>query len=150
MTPELHMIAHNIRSRENVGSLFRIADGLGIRKIWLTGYTPAPPHTRIAKASLGAEKTVSFEYREDVNEVIKELRASSFTIAALEKTAGAVGLAEYETPTKLSLVLGTETTGVPASLLRECDEVLFIPQKGKKESLNVAIAAAIAGWHILR
>lgn len=146
---ELHLIAHNIRSRENVGALFRIADGLGIKTLWLTGYTPAPPHTRIEKASLGAEKTVVFEYRANVEEVIMYLRESDIPIFALENSKNATDLSAFEAPECLALFLGTETTGVPRSLLSRVDGIIKIPQRGKKSSLNVAVAAAIASWQIL-
>lgn len=146
---ELHLIAHNIRSRENVGALFRIADGLGIAKLWLTGYTPVPPHIRIEKASLGAEKSVANEYRESVDAAIAELRKSGFRIIALENAPDATALASFAATDKLALILGTETTGVPKTLLAAADEIIRIPQLGKKSSLNVAVAAAIASWHIL-
>ena len=146
---ELHLIAHNLRSRENVGALFRLSDGLGVKKLWLTGYTPKPPHIRIEKASLGAEKTVIFEYNEHVEEVLHVLRKTGFKVFALEHVAGATPLSAFQPLDRLALILGTETTGVPASLLTSSDGAVFIPMRGKKTSFNVAMAAAIAGWYIL-
>ena len=146
----LHLIAHDIRSRENVGSLFRTADSLGVKKIWLTGYTPAPPDARIAKVALGAEGVVAFEKQQDVIGVIDQLRADGYSVYALELTPDAVDLVDFRPPEKIALVLGTETTGVPPSLLERCDGAIKITQKGMKESMNVAVAAGIAAWGILR
>jgi len=146
---ELHIIAHNLRSRENIGALFRIADGLGIYKLWLTGYSPKPPHIRIEKASLGAEKSVDFEYIENVNEVIQILKKSGIPVYALEHTKEAIPLAHFKSPQRMAFILGTETTGVPTSLIQQTVGSIEIPMHGAKSSLNVAVAAGIAAWHIL-
>ncbi len=148
--PTLHLLAHNIRSRENVGSLFRTCDALGVTKLWLTGYTPAPPDAKISKVALGAETSVAFERMLDVESVIECLRHEGFMIYALELTPDAVELATFHPPEKIALVLGTETTGVPPSLLAQCDGAIKITQHGMKESMNVAVAAGIAIWQILR
>ncbi len=147
---ELHLIAHNIRSRENVGAIFRIADGLGVKKIWLTGYTPKPPHIRIEKASLGAEKTVEYEYIENVDALISRLKSEHVSVFALENNENAIALSDFKAPERMALLLGTETTGVPKSLLKMVDGVIRIPMHGSKSSLNVAIATGIAAWHILQ
>lgn len=145
---ELHLIAHDIRSRENVGALFRIGDSLGVKKLWLTGYTPAPPDIKISKVALGAEKSVSFEKVVDIMSVIDKLKADNISLYALELTPDAIDLASFEPPEKMALLLGTETTGVPSSLLKYCVGAVKITQKGIKESLNVSVAAGIAAWAI--
>lgn len=146
---ELHLIAHDIRSCENIGALFRTADALGVHKIWLTGYTPAPPDPKIAKTALGAENAVAFEKVEDLEVVLKKLEEQGVLLVGLELGAKAIDLPSYVAPDKLALLLGTETTGIPPSLIERCDHLIQIPMKGIKESLNVTIAAAIASYAIL-
>jgi tRNA G18 (ribose-2'-O)-methylase SpoU len=146
---ELHLIAHNIRSRENVGSLFRTCDSLGVKKLWLTGYTPAPPDPKVSKVALGAERAVAFEHVVDVETVIERLKQDGIFVFALELTPDAQDLSLFAPPDRLALLLGTETTGVPPSLLTLCDGAIKISQKGVKESLNVSVAAGIASWAIL-
>lgn len=146
---ELHLVANDIRSRENVGALFRTADSLGITKLWLTGYTPAPPDEKISKVALGAEQAVSFEKHLDVMDALRTLKEQGIPIFALELTPDAVDLARFAAPDHLALLLGTETTGIPPSLLAECDGAVKITQVGIKESLNVAVVAGIASWRIL-
>lgn len=146
---ELHVIAHDIRSLENVGALFRTADSLGVTKLWLTGYTAAPPDPRIAKVALGAERTVPFEVVADIAGVFQRLQKEKVPVYALELTSDAVDLAAFKAPERLALLLGTETTGIPPSLLEQCAGAVKITQKGMKESLNVSVAAGIACWAIL-
>lgn len=150
MNTELHLIAHDIRSRENVGALFRMADALGVARLWLTGYTPVPPDEKIHKTALGAETWVPYTHELAIDRVFEQLSAQHVPIYALEKVSGAVPIQTFVPPAHLALLLGTETTGVPASLLERCAGILQIPQVGKKESLNVSMAAAIASWEILR
>jgi tRNA G18 (ribose-2'-O)-methylase SpoU len=145
----LHLIAHDIRSRENVGSLFRTSDSLGVTKLWLTGYTPAPPDEKISKVALGAEKSVAFEKRLDIVEVIKEFKARDILVYALELTPEAIELSSFVPPQEMALLLGTEVTGIPASLLELCDGAIKMTQRGIKESMNVAVATGIASWKIL-
>lgn len=149
MKPELHIIAHDIRSRENVGALFRMADALGVAKLWLSGYTPVPPDEKIHKTALGAEEWVPYTQEVAIDKVFAQLETASIPVYALERVSGAAMIQEFDAPAKLALLLGTETTGVPASLLERCAGVLQIPQVGKKESLNVSMAASIAAWELL-
>ncbi len=145
----LHLIAHNIRSCENVGSLFRTADSLGISKIWLTGYTPVPPDPKIQKVALGAEVAVPFEHFPAIEPALEALRAAQIPIFALELTKDSIELRDFAAPDTLALLLGTETTGIPPSLLELCDGTIQITQRGIKESMNVTIASSIASWWIL-
>lgn len=146
---ELHLIAHDIRSLENVGSLFRTADSLGVSKLWLTGYTAAPPDPRIAKVALGAERSVPYKVVSDISELILRLKEENIPLFALELTDTAVELSSFDAPDCMALLLGTEVTGIPPSLLERCEGAIKITQKGVKESLNVAVAAGIAAWAIL-
>lgn len=150
MPRSIHLIAHDIRSRENVGALFRLSDALGVTKLWLTGYTAAPPDEKIHKTALGAEAWVPFEAVLSIDDVLRRLEQEGIPCYALEKTEGAMTLPEAPDVDCLALLLGTETTGVPASLLERCVGVIQIPQVGKKESLNVSMAAAIAVWELGR
>ncbi len=150
MSRKLHLIAHNIRSRENVGSLFRTADSLGIAKLWLSGYTPVPPDAKISKVALGAEAAVPFEAFPDIESVLKKLAKAKIPVYALELVPEAINLSEFQPPQEMALLLGTETTGIPPSLIEQCVASIYIPQQGMKESLNVTIATAIASWKILQ
>jgi len=145
----LHLIAHDIRSAQNVGSLLRTCDSLGVAKLWLTGYTPEPSHPRVAKTALGAQSSVAWEKRIDVTQVIEDLRGCGFRIVGLELDKRALDLAAYRPAGKVALLLGNEVDGIPPSLRSVCDDLVFIRQKGIKESMNVAVAAGIACYQIL-
>lgn len=146
---ELHLIANDIRSAENIGALLRTCDSLGVAKLWITGYSPTPAHPKVAKTALGAGASVAWEQATDVTVVLARLTSRGFRIAGLEIADDATLLAEYRAPEKIALLLGNEVTGIPPSLLALCDDIVFIPQKGTKESLNVAVAAGIAAFWIL-
>lgn len=146
-----------MRSTFNVGSLLRTAEGLGVKKVYLTGYTPYPaqvndtrlPHiaqkldTQITKTALGAEKLVDWEYQESITEVLARLLAQDIQILALEQTATAIPLKEFTPPEKIAILLGTEVTGIPDDILRTVPTHIVIPMFGKKESFNVVQAAAM-------
>lgn len=138
------VICHNIRSRENVGSVFRTADALGIDKIFLVGYTPAPPHEKISKTALGAENFVLWEKVFSTARLIKKLRANGFEITALEQSQKSIALAKYRPKKNIVLIIGNEVSGIPPRILQQCDRIIEIPMRGKKESLNVAVAFGIA------
>lgn len=146
----LHVIANDIRSRENTGAIFRACEFLGVKKLWLTGYTLAPPDPKLLKVSLGAEKSVSWERVADVRIVLDRLKDEGFRIIGLELGENAKDLASYRPPTRAALLLGNEVTGVPPTLLARCDDTVMIAKRGRKESLNVAIAAGIAIWQIIK
>jgi len=152
------LLAHNIRSIYNVGSLLRSADGFGVEQIIFSGYSPYPvlpndqrlPHIRdkltrqIHKTALGAEKTIACSYYESPVTPITNLQQQGYTIAALEQTPHSVSLPTYDPPGKLVLLLGEEVQGIGAELLAQCDIALEIPMYGRKESFNVSVAAGIA------
>ncbi len=146
---ELHIIAHDIRSAQNIGSLLRTCDSLGVGKLWITGYSPTPEHPRVAKTALGAETNVAYEQRTDVETLISDLRSEGFRVVGLELDERATELAAYHAGDKIVLLLGNEVEGIPPSLRSLCDDLIFIPQKGKKESMNVAVAAGIACYWLL-
>ncbi|MDR0955972.1 MAG: TrmH family RNA methyltransferase [Candidatus Nomurabacteria bacterium] len=151
---DVRVIAHNIRSLYNLGAIFRTAEGFGISKIYLSGYTPAPDKglahiraknlARLHKTALGAEQIVPFQSVSDVLDLIKNLKKAGWRIAALEQSPRAVNLNDYAPPNKIALLLGEEVHGVAPEILAKCDDVLEIPMRGQKESFNVAVAAGIA------
>ena len=140
----------------------RTAEGLGVNKIYLTGYTPYPitnndprlPHisvkltAAIQKTALNAQDTLNWEYEEDVFSVISRLKSDGYTLCALEQTAAAISLNTYKVPDKCAMLLGSEVTGVDHELLELCPVHLYIPMFGKKESFNVVQATAMALYHL--
>lgn len=154
--PEIIIIAHNIRSTHNVGSIFRTADGFHVSKIILSGYTPYPKvendtrlphiahklHAQIHKTALGAETMVPFEYQSAPN--IHALKKAGYRIVGLEQTPHSTLLTNYSAPDKIALILGEEVKGIPPELLKQCDDIVEIPMSGKKESFNVSVAVGIA------
>jgi tRNA G18 (ribose-2'-O)-methylase SpoU len=155
---QLAVIAHNIRSTHNVGSIFRTCDGFAVDHLYLTGYTPYPklerdtrlPHiiekatNDIHKTALGAEKTVTFSHLVHPESIIDSYRAHGYEIIALEQHENSELISEIETPKKALLILGEEVNGVPNELLRKCTQIVEIPMEGKKESFNVSVATGIA------
>lgn len=153
---EIIVIAHNIRSTHNVGSIFRTAEGFGVSRIILSGYTPYPqviddtrlPHLsrkiteQIHKTALGAEELVSFEYQPFVDLV--DLKSQDYRIVGLEQADRSVSLGDYTPPHKVALLLGEEVEGIPSELLEQCEDIIEIPMHGQKESFNVSVAAGIA------
>ncbi len=142
------VICHNIRSAMNVGSIFRTADGAGVAKIWLTGYTPAPPHSGISKTALGAENFVGWEKRSGISTLIDKLKKEKYEIIALEKGKDSISLSAYKPRKNTVLILGNEVRGLGEAILRKCDKIVEIPMRGKKESLNVSVAFGIAAYSL--
>jgi 23S rRNA (guanosine2251-2'-O)-methyltransferase len=150
--PEFFVIAHNIRSLYNVGSIFRIADAFGVTKIYLTGYTGTPGNPfhkkKIAKVALGAENFIPWEHSESAQAVIRVLKKQKFSIIGLENNTKSVSLTKFKPKFPLALLLGEERQGIAKPLLKLCDKVVEIPMVGKKESLNVSVAFGIAAYKI--
>jgi tRNA G18 (ribose-2'-O)-methylase SpoU len=150
---EFFVIAHNIRSLYNVGSIFRTADAFGVSKIFLTGYTGTPANpvhkSKIGKAALGAEDWVAWEYFKSPQAVIRVLKRQKVGIVGLENNVGNAKLiGKFKPKFPLALLLGEEVGGINKSLLKLCDRVVEIPMLGKKESLNVSVAFGIAAFHV--
>lgn len=154
--PEIIVIAHNIRSTHNIGSIFRTSEGFGVSKIIISGYSPYPklkndsrlPHIasklteQIHKTALGAEIMVPFEYQETPD--FNSLKHLGYKIVGLEQDRRSVLLQDYKKPDKVALLLGEEVNGITKDMLDTCDDLIEIPMKGKKESFNVSVAAGIA------
>lgn len=141
---EIYLIGQNIRSLFNVGALFRCADVFGVKKVYLCGYTGFPPRKEISKTALGADEWIVWERHWQTHLVIKKLKKQGIKIVVLETGKKSQSLPSFKPKFPLALVVGGETKGVSKSILRLADEVVKIPMLGKKESLNVAVAAAIA------
>lgn len=156
---KLVLIVHNVRSALNVGALFRTADGAGVEKIFLTGYTPAPPKQNttyltkaekaLKKTALGAEEWVAWKKVVSFGKVAAELRDAGYTIVALEQHEKSVDYRKYVPKKSIALVIGNEPRGVDAKILKQCDAIIEIPMHGKKNSLNVAVATGIALYQIM-
>jgi 23S rRNA (guanosine2251-2'-O)-methyltransferase len=152
MKKEVYLVLHNIRSRENVGSVFRTADGAGVGKIYLCGITPTPPHEKISKTALGAETFVPWEYHKQTWRLLKNLKAQGVKLIALEQTKDAVDIFKLKALDfkPLALILGNEIKGLSPQILEYCDKKISIPMYGKKESLNVSVAAGVALYQLFK
>lgn len=146
------IVLENIRSAYNVGSVFRTSDAFLIEAIFIIGYSAKPPHKEIKKTALGAEETVSWKYFKTTAEAIAELRNLGYNIYAAEQAEGSYKLnaISFEPEEKIAVVFGNEVTGVEQSTIALCDGCLEIPQLGMKHSLNIATAAGVVLWELVR
>jgi len=143
-----YVICDNIRSLENIGSIFRTADALGINKIFLCGISGTPPHPKISKTALGAENWIEWEHRWQIWKVIEKLKKEKVFIVALEQTKNSLPYTKFKAKFPLALVIGNEIKGVSKSVLKRADKVVSLPMFGKKESLNVAVSFGVVGYEI--
>lgn len=142
-------ICCNIRSAYNVGSIFRTADAIGVNKIYLCGYTPAPPNQKITKVALGTEKTMPFESAKSAVRLIKKLKSDGIKIIVLENNLKeGINYLKFKPKFPLALVLGNEVEGISQKILQLADKIIYLPMAGKKESLNVSVAFGIASYEI--
>ena len=142
------VVLDDVRSLNNVGSVFRTADAFRIEKVYLCGITASPPHREIQKTALGATESVDWEYVEDLNEIM-DREGSEVHWIALEQAEGSVPLKEFH-PKKgerYALVFGNEIKGVRQGVIDRCKTVIEIPQYGTKHSLNIAVSAGIVLWY---
>ncbi len=146
------MVLDNIRSMNNVGSVFRTCDAMNVEKLYLCGITACPPQKEIAKTALGATESVDWEYAEDAAALARRLKEEGYTIAIVEQTDTSEMLQniDFKQYGKLCLVVGNEVFGISDELLPICDLAVEIPQFGTKHSLNVTIAAGIVLWEATR
>ncbi len=146
------LVLENIRSAYNVGSVFRTSDAFLVQAIYIIGYSAKPPHKEIKKTALGAEETVTWKYFKTTEEAITELRKEGFNVYAAEQAEGSYKLnaIEFEAEEKIAVVFGNEVTGVEQSTIALCDGCLEIPQLGMKHSLNIATAAGVVLWELVR
>ena len=146
------VVLENIRSAYNVGSVFRTADAFLIEAIYIIGYSAKPPHKEIKKTALGAEETVSWKYFKTTAEALAALREDEYNVFAVEQAVGSAALQaiNYDGRSKIAVIFGNEVTGVEQSTIQLCDSCIEIPQLGMKHSLNIATAAGVVLWELVR
>ena len=146
------VVLENIRSAYNVGSVFRTSDAFLIEAIYIIGYSAKPPHKEIKKTALGAEETVTWKYFKTSTEAIDELKIRKYKVYAVEQAEESYKLhsANFRQNEKIAVVFGNELTGVEQTTIHLCDGCIEIPQLGMKHSLNIATAAGIVLWELIR
>lgn len=145
------VVLDNIRSCNNIGSVFRTSDALLIEKVMLCGITATPPNKDIHKTALDAEKSVSWEYFEETEEAVLRLKGAGYRVFAVEQVENSILLPDF-TPSrdeKLALVFGNEVKGVQQSVIDICDGAIEIPQYGTKHSFNISVSAGIVLWDLV-
>ena len=156
---KIYLVLDNFRSRENVGSIFRTADGAGVKKIFLCGITPTPPHPKISKTALGADEFVEWEYHKQTWRLLGQLKVQGLKLVALENTKNAINIfsaqggsasgGKFKSKFPLVLIVGNEVKGLSPKILSYADKIIAIPMYGRKESLNVAVATGIALFNFI-
>ena len=146
------VVLENIRSAYNVGSVFRTADAFLIEAIYIIGYSAKPPHKEIKKTALGAEETVEWKYFKTTAEAIEELKIKNYKIYAVEQTESSFKLqaAGFRQNEKIAVIFGNEVSGLEQLTIDACDGCIEIPQLGMKHSLNIATAAGVVLWELVR
>ena len=144
------IVLDNIRSLNNIGSVFRTSDAFLIEKIYLCGITAQPPHNDIRKTALGSTETVDWEYHEHTQDVIENLKADNVAICSIEQAEEATMLNDFiiEQNTKYAFVFGNEVKGVQQEVVDRSDVVIEIPQFGTKHSLNISVSAGVVIWDV--
>ncbi len=146
---DIYILLHNIRSVYNVGAIFRTADAVGVSKIILSGYTPAPvdrfgnARRDFAKCSLGAEKTVAWEYVKSPTKLFGRLKKQGFEIISVEQSKNSFDYKKVRPKNRCLVIFGAEVSGISKSILKKSDVIAEIPMRGRKESLNVSVSAGI-------
>ncbi len=148
----LIVVLDNIRSCNNIGSVFRTSDALLVEKIYLCGITATPPNNEIRKTALDAEKSVNWEYFENTEDVVKKLQEEGYKVYAIEQVEHSIMLPDFqpENDEKVALVFGNEVKGVKQSVVNICDGSIEIPQYGIKHSFNISVSAGIVLWDIFQ
>ena len=146
------IILDNIRSLNNIGSVFRTADAFLIKKIYLCGITAKPPHKDIHKTALGATETVDWEYVEDTLELVEKLKLQKIKVYAVEQAENAMMLQDFvpEKDTVHAIIFGNEVKGVQQKVVSASDAVIEIPQLGSKHSLNISVSCGVVCWDIFQ
>ncbi len=146
------IILDNIRSLNNIGSVFRTADAFLIQKIYLCGITAQPPHKDIQKTALGATDSVDWEYRKDTVTLTRELQNEGTTIVSIEQAEDAVSLEDFNTEEgqTYAIIFGNEVKGVQQEVVSQSDVVLEIPQYGTKHSLNISVSCGVVVWDLFK
>ena len=146
------VVVENSRSAYNVGSVFRTSDAFLVEAIYIIGYTSQPPHKEIKKTALGAEETVLWKHFANSAEAIADLRENGYSVYAVEQAEGSYKLNAigFDADEKIAVIFGNEKAGVEQSTIALCDGCIEIPQLGMKHSLNIATAAGVVLWELVR
>lgn len=150
LRPPVSLLLHNVRSMYNVGAFFRTADGAGMEHLYLSGITARPPKKELRKTALGAEDRVAWTGTDDPVKTVLDLQARGYEIAAIETTAHAIDIFDWQPRFPVCVLFGHEVEGLESSLLGMCDTHVRIPMLGLKHSLNVATAGAVIMYELLR
>lgn len=144
------LVLDNIRSLNNIGSVFRTADAFLVEKVYLCGITATPPHKDIHKTALGATESVAWEYASDTGDLLGRLKVEGYQRVAVEQAEGATELQAFQVRdgAKYALVFGNEVKGVEQDVVSQCDAVVEIPQFGTKHSLNIAVSVGVVVWDL--
>ena len=141
------VLLDNVRSLNNIGSVFRTCDAMGVKKVYLCGITATPPHREIRKTAIGASESVDWEYAEDALEIIKKYKKLKYSLVAVEQTSKSISLENYSNNMEKTLVIfGNEIEGISQNLIDKCDFSLEIPQYGTKHSMNISVTTGIILW----
>ncbi len=142
------IILDDVRSLNNVGSVFRTSDAFMVEKVWLCGITGKPPHRDIQKTALGATESVEWEHRKEILALIDQLKSEGYEIISVEQADKSVSLKDFlpQTKSKYALVFGNEVFGVKEEVIKKSDVVLEIPQQGTKHSLNISVSVGVVVW----
>lgn len=148
---QLIAILDNVRSLNNIGSVFRTADAFAIEAVYLCGITAKPPHREINKTALGATESVNWTFFEDTQTAVKKLKEDGWKVYAIEQTENSIMLNEFKplSDEKIALIFGHEVKGVEQKVINQCDGVIEIPQKGTKHSLNISVSAGVVIWDLV-
>lgn len=147
----LYLIVENVYDTYNIGGLYRLADGLAVKKLYLCGEMETPPHHKIEKASVGTYKIVPWEYKESAVQAIEAIRKAekNIQVFAVEQSANSKMYTEVDYSSPVALIVGNETFGVTEETLAACDGTVEIPMWGINKSLNVIVSAAIVAFHVM-
>ncbi len=148
----LIVILDNIRSLNNIGSVFRTSDAFMIEKIYLCGITAKPPHKEIHKTALGATESVDWEYTEDTLELVKELQNNNVKVVSIEQAENSIMLQDFviQKGNKYAVIFGNEVKGVQQEVVTISDHCIEIPQFGTKHSLNISVSCGVVLWDIFK
>jgi len=143
------VLLDDVRSLNNIGSIFRTCDAMGVKKMYLCGITAQPPHREIRKTAIGASKSVDWEYEKDASKIVIKYRELGYEIIGVEQTSKSVSLENYQLNNKQTLLIfGNEINGVSQKLIDLCDLSLEIPQCGTKHSMNISVSVGIVLWNL--
>ena len=148
--PRITVVLDNLRSAHNTGNIFRIAEALSVSEILCCGYTPAPPHPKLAKTAMGTDAMVPFRVFPTAADAVRSLHAEGVTVLAVDTVPGAADACGFHYPFPLALIFGNEALGISPEALSEADGAVSLPMLGRKASINVGNCAAVVLYAVRR